>query len=178
MWYFTCEIQHVKFHMWFFTCDFTWEDSHAIFHMWNLTCETQSHVKFHMWQFKCDLSHVKHIMISHVEIFTCETHGVWNSRVILEPFICETHGSYIRYFCKGTRFHSEWSGDIKLWDESKSLTSFKRDLETFLFNLWLTAIFSIFHSCQSFKLSACRTVCAQNVNVIINTILYYVVNVR
>ena len=65
-WSFTCEISHVKFHMWYFTCEeyVTWEthgfwDSHVLLelHMW-ITCE----------------SHGKHITIF------CK--GWWKGRIL------------------------------------------------------------------------------------------------
>ena len=97
----TCEISHVKFHVWIFTCEL----SHVKFPMWNFTykilhvsanfpCEIYhvkfrmcSHVKFHMWNstykilhvsanFPCEISHVKFRNSSHVTFhmwnFTCE----------------------------------------------------------------------------------------------------------
>ena len=90
MWNFTCEISHVKFHMWLSHVKF-----HMYFHMWNFTCEISrvnhmwnfaceiSQMKFHMWSFTCEISHVKF----HTWNFTCDSHvkfHMWN-------FTCHSH---------------------------------------------------------------------------------------
>jgi hypothetical protein len=83
---FTCEVSHVKFHMWiwnmwiwnmwFFTCEHMWN---YVFHMWNFTCEI-SHVRFHMWIWNMwnIISHVKfHMWKITCSKSTCSISHMW-----------------------------------------------------------------------------------------------------
>ena len=99
IWTFTLEIpqfinmSHVELHMWNFTCEIL----HVKSHMWKTSHTRISHVKFHMWNFTCEISHVKNIV-------TWETHGFWDSHVLLELhkwITCEPHVKHITIFCKG-----------------------------------------------------------------------------
>jgi hypothetical protein len=88
----TCDISHVKFHMW----------THV---NWSFTCET-SHVKFHMWSFACEFGtcethnftcEISHVPNSHVKFHICEI--MWNLDILIIQFwfqVIDNYGVSVR----------------------------------------------------------------------------------